>query len=203
MKIIGLCGGSGSGKGTVCDIFRESGVPSIDTDAVYRELTNTPSDCQRALAAEFGSEIITDEGTLNRRKLADIVFSGEDSPKRLARLNEIAHKYILDETRRRLALYRENGLPLAIVDAPVLFESGFDAECDAVVCVIADREIRTQRIMTRDSLSKEEAERRIDAQMSDTELVLKCDYVIHNNSDLTALRREVDKILHKLLVNNS
>ncbi len=199
MKIIGLCGGSGSGKGKVCEIFASLSVPSIDTDAVYREITSSHGDCLRALADEFGSEIITHEGSLNRRKLADIVFSGDNSESRLAMLNEISHKFILEETRRRLSVFKSIGAKAAIVDAPVLFESGFNRECDVIICVIADRERRIARIIARDNLSVSEAERRIAAQISDTQLVSKSDYVIHNNSDLSSLRGQAEGILHKIL----
>ena len=137
MKVIGLCGGSGSGKGAVSRIFAEIGIPSIDTDAVYRRMTLSDSPCMRALAAEFGKEIINSLGGLDRARLASIVFN---DPSRLKTLNKIAHSFILDETRRRLAEYSDEGFPAAVVDAPVLFESGFDKECDEIICVLADSE---------------------------------------------------------------
>lgn len=199
MKIIGLCGGSGSGKGRVCDIFRENNIPTIDTDAVYREMTSQKSSCLDALKEEFGKEIITESGSLNRVKLAEIVFSGEDSPKKREKLNQISHKFILDETRLRLEKFRNCGAVAAVVDAPVLFESGFDSECDYVVCVIAEREARIERIMKRDSLSREAAEKRISAQLSDEETISRSDFAIYNNSDLETLRREVNSVITKIL----
>ncbi len=199
MKIIGLCGGSGSGKGSACRIFSEFGIPCIDTDAVYREITSAPGECLTALQNEFGSEIITESGALNRKKLASIVFSGEDSCYRLARLNEITHKFILDETRRRLDNYRAMGAVAAIVDAPVLFESGFDRECDVLVFVAAERELRIARIMNRDGITREAAEQRINSQMSDAELISRCDYMIRNDRDLSYLKQEVKTVLKKIL----
>lgn len=201
MKVIGLCGGSGSGKGSACEIFRRLGIPSIDTDAVYREITSAPGECLTALANEFGSKIITESGALNRQRLASIVFSGEGSETRLARLNEISHKFILDETRCRLARYEQMDAVAAIVDAPVLFESGFDLECDILVCVISDRERRIERIMMRDSISRNEAEQRIASQMSDGELISRCDFVIRNDSGLVDLQDEVKSVLKKILDN--
>ena len=199
MIIIGLCGGSGSGKGSVCKIFSEFGIPCIDTDAVYREITSAPGECLTALQNEFGIEIITESGTLNRKKLASIVFSGEDSKLRLERLNEITHKYILDETKRRLDNYRTMGAAAAIVDAPVLFESGFDRECDVIVLVVAERELRITRIMSRDGITRKEAEQRINSQISDDELMLRCDYMIRNDYDLSYLKQEVKTVLKKIL----
>ena len=198
MKVIGLTGGSGSGKGAVGKILHSLGIPVIDTDAIYREMTEAPGSCLSALEAEFGDSIITESGSLNRTALAELVFSGDDSEERRARLNEIAHKYILDETRIRLNVFREQGYDLAAVDAPVLFESGFDKDCDFIVCVIADREIRIGRIMARDCISRERAEMRIDAQMADSELIGRYDYVIVNNSDLESLASTVEGMVDKL-----
>ncbi len=202
MKVIGLCGGSGSGKGSVCRIFGRLGIPSIDTDAVYHELTSAPGECINALVKEFGRDIITEEGALNRKKLASVVFSGDSSDERLRSLNQIAHKYILDETRNRLNGFRLDKAAAAIVDAPALFESGFDAECDILICVIADKEKRVERIMMRDSITREGAEARIASQISDEELISRCDYQIRNDGDLEALSKEVQAVLNKILENN-
>ena len=196
MKVIGLCGGSGSGKGTVSKIFAEIGIPSIDTDAVYREMTLSDSPCMRALAAEFGDEVVNSQGGLDRARLASIVFN---DPSRLEKLNKIAHSFILDETRRRLAAYKDEGLSAAIVDAPVLFESGFDNECDEIVCVVADRDIRTDRIMSRDRITRDAAEKRISSQMPDEILISKCDHAIYNNSDIESLREQILSLKSKLI----
>ena len=196
MNVIGLCGGSGSGKGAVSKIFLEIGIPSIDTDAVYREMTLSDSPCMRALAAEFGDEVVNCQGGLDRARLASIVFN---DPLRLEKLNKIAHSFILDETRRRLAVYGDEGYPCSIVDAPVLFESGFDNECDEIICVVADREIRTCRIMSRDRISRDAAEKRIASQMPDEMLISKCDYVIYNNSDIEVLREQILSLKSKLI----
>ena len=196
MKVIGLCGGSGSGKGMVSGIFLEIGIPSIDTDAVYREMTLSDSSCMRALRQEFGDEVVNSLGGLDRTRLGSIVFN---DPSRLKILNKIAHSFILDETRRRIAIYRDEGFPAAIVDAPVLFESGFDLECDEVICVIADKESRIKRIMSRDRITREAAEKRIASQMPDEILISKCDHVIYNNSDIESLREEIITLKNKLI----
>ncbi len=198
MKIIGLCGGSGSGKGAVCDIFRENGIPCVDTDAVYHELTGKPGKLLDALALEFGKDIITSDNRLNRRALAAIVFSGDNSQDRLNRLNAITHKHILDETRMILKRESDRGATLGVVDAPALFESGFDSECCCLVSVVADREARIERIIARDGISRLDAEKRIGSQISDGELISRTDYVIYNNSDLASLREQVEELIIKL-----
>ena len=196
MKVIGLCGGSGSGKGAVSSIFSEIGIPSIDTDAVYREMTLSDSPCMRELRGEFGDEVVNSQGGLDRARLASIVFN---DPSRLKTLNKIAHSFILDETRRRLAKYSDEGLPAAIVDAPVLFESGFDKECDEIICVLADRDVRIARIMSRDGITLDAAEKRIASQMTDEILISKCDHVIYNNSDIESLREQILSLKDKLI----
>ena len=196
MKVIGLCGGSGSGKGAVSRIFAEIGIPSIDTDAVYREMTLSDSPCMRALRREFGKEVVNSLGGLDRTRLGSIVFN---DPSRLKILNKIAHSFILDETRRRLAVYSDDGFSAAIVDAPVLFESGFDAECDEIICVLADKETRINRIMSRDGISRDAAEKRIASQMSDDELISRCDHVIYNNADIESLREGILSLKNKLI----
>ncbi len=196
MKVIGLCGGSGSGKGAVSSIFGEIGIPSIDTDAVYREMTLSDSPCMHALAQEFGDEIINDAGGLDRTVLASIVFHNRD---RLVALNKIAHSFILNETRRRLNSYRDAGLHAAIVDAPVLFESGFDSECDEIICVVADKATRIMRIVDRDGITPEAAKKRIASQMSDNDLISKCDHVIYNNRDIEALKADVISLANTIL----
>ena len=198
MRVIGLCGGSGSGKGAVCALLLELGIPSVDTDAVYHELVGGPSECLTELVGAFGAEII-ENGALCRRALADIVFTGEGKEERLALLNGITHKHILARTRRMLGEFAGRGSRAAVVDAPLLFESGFDAECDLTVAVVADRELRIARIMSRDNITRREAERRIDSQVSDAVLSGKVDRVIINDGDLESLRVSVESLVKSVL----
>ncbi len=196
MKILGLCGGSGSGKGEVSAAFFSFSVPSVDTDKVYHEMTSADSPCLRELSAAFGSEIISSDGALDRKVLRNIVFSDKE---RLGLLNEITHKHILAKTRLMLKEYEMAGAELAIVDAPLLFESGFNRECDATVCVIADREVRISRIMRRDGIERADAVRRIDSQRSDGELTALCDFCIENNGDIDTLRDKVKELISKII----
>ena len=201
MKVIGLCGGSGSGKGVVSSLFASRGIPNIDTDAVYRQLISGDGPCTKALSDEFGKEIISPDGSVNRRVLANIVFSSENSDYKLKKLNSIAHKFILDQTRKKLDEFKTLGFKAAIVDAPVLFESGFDKDCDFIISVIADAKIRVERIVVRDNIDKISAEARIAKQLSNEELISRSNYVIENNSDLQSLEKKVNEIAD-LIMNN-
>ena len=186
MKVIGLCGGSGSGKGLVCRLFIEFGIDSIDTDKIYHELTSKKSECLDELVTEFGERILSD-GVLNRPALRDIVHA----EKKFMVLNEITHKHILNRVRELIDEYEKNGSRGVIVDAPALFESGFDRECDYIICVYSKIETRIQRIMERDKISRDIAEKRVYAQVSSDWLRDNCDYVIENDSTYQELRISV------------
>ncbi len=198
MKIIGLCGGSGSGKGAVSLAFVSYGIPVIDTDAVYHELVESPSECLSELVEAFGTEIVK-EGALDRKRLAGIVFAdGADASLR-QKLNSIAHKHVLRRTLELVEGYKESGCGAVVIDAPLLFESGFDKLCEFTVAIIAKTEIRIDRIMRRDSISREDAIRRISAQIPDSELVKRVDAVIENNGTIDSLYAEIEKIKNEII----
>lgn len=195
MKIIGLCGGSGAGKGTVCSLFAEFGIKCIDTDKLYHSLISTDSECTSELIATFGNGISANPG-IDRKALRDIVFSSRDN---LELLNKITHKHILASVRTFID--ESSDLPALIIDAPLLFESGFDKECDVTVCVIADNEVRIKRITERDGISTEAARARIDSQIPNDRLIQMCDFAIENNSTVSELRTQILKLNQKLFNN--
>lgn len=197
MKILGLCGGSGSGKGSVCKYFALYGIPSIDTDAIYHKITSAPSPCVLRLCERFGEEILNEAGGLNRRALAKVVFS-DGTGQSAKELNTITHGFVLDEVRKIIASYAAKGVRAVIVDAPMLFESGFDRECHKIICVTADTNIRIARILLRDGISYEDAQRRIRAQLSDEELRARCDYNIVNEGSLEDLESQVCDIINQI-----
>ena len=164
MKIIGLCGGSGSGKGAVARIFSSFGILHIDTDRVYHEITSHPSECLDALVAEFGIEIAPD-GALDRARLREIVFSEPSSNEKLRRLNRISHKFVIAEIELLIENYKANGAKGVLIDAPLLFESGLDGRCEKVIAVTASKEVRIARIMLRDGITLDAARKRISAQL--------------------------------------
>lgn len=194
MKIIGLTGPSGSGKGWICAILKEWGIPSVDTDAVYHSLLCPPSACLDELHAGFGDSIMTADGTLDRRALAKMVFSNDQL---LSRLNVITHKYILGETEPVLKKYAAQGYPAVVVDAPALFEAGWETKCSFVIAALADRETRLQRIIKRDGLSFEAAEQRINGQPCDDFYISRAEYTVYNNGDDMSLKVELRKIMSR------
>ena len=188
MKIIGLTGGSGTGKGTVAARMRELGAGWVDADAVYRDLCAANREMLAALNAAIGG--VTDEtGALDRPKLAKIVFS---DPEKLAKLNEITIPYIRAASLD--AMQAQSSCPIVLYDAPTLFEGGVDDLCEKTIGVLADTETRVQRVMARDGISEEAARARILAQPDDGFYRARCDYIIENNGDLAALWRETDAL---------
>ena len=201
MKVIGLCGGSGSGKGTVASVFEAFGIPSIDTDAVYHDITSHPSHCLSDLTACFGEQIAVD-GRLDRKKLRDIVFSPPDSAEKLKLLNSITHKYIIEQTEIIVAAHEKNGVPGVIIDAPLLFEAGLEKRCDLVIAVTAGKDTRISRIMLRDGITFEQAELRISSQLSDERLSDLADIVIVNDGTLEELKEQTTAVYNQIFANN-
>lgn len=188
MKIIGLTGGSGTGKGTVAARMRELGAGWVDADAVYRGLCAANREMLAALNAAFGG-VLDETGALDRPKLAKIVFS---DPAKLAKLNEITIPYIRAASLD--AMQAQADRPIVLYDAPTLFEGGVDDLCEKTIGVLAGTETRVQRVMARDGISEEAARARILAQPDDGFYCARCDYIIENNGDLAALWRETDAL---------
>lgn len=205
--LVGLCGRSGSGKGYIAAMFADRGIPSVDTDKVYRDMTSpcqTLSPCMKELTERFGDGILTPENALDRGAMRALVF-WDGTPGRedicrenLAELNRITHRHILAETERIAGEYLAAGADIVLIDAPVLFESGFDARCEAVICVTAPEDVRIARIMKRDGIDREAAEKRLRSQMSAETLKEKADYVIENDADRPTLYARVDAVIAAL-----
>ena len=205
MLTIGLTGPTGAGKGAVSSLLARYGIPSIDTDAVYRELLVPPSPLLEELAATFGAEILTPSGELDRVALSAKVF-GSGQRDQLELLNSVTHPHILNEIRRRLAVYakswRDTGEPIAVmVDAPQLYESGFDRECEIICSVLAPKKTRLARIMERDGIDRTAAEARIDAQHQEEYYKSHCHILLENAGDLAALKQTAAALLADELPN--
>ena len=158
-------------------------------------MLSSDSSLSRSLTKHFGVEVGDGAGGINRRALASLVFEdGEAGKGRLDELNRITHGEILNECRRWLDRQRGAGAFAAIINAPLLFESGFYKECDLTVAILAPRDKRIARILARDGITSEEAVRRIEAQLDDAFLIENTDFQIGNDGEPEALFEEIARL---------
>ncbi len=191
--IIGLTGGTGTGKSSISKIFENHGFKVIDYDKVTREVYKKSSPCLNEITEAFGKDILNSDGSLNRRVLGEIVFSDK---KALDTLNNIVYKYILAYTDDVIKEYKDKKL---LLDAPTLFESGLDKRCDKIVGVLAKEDIRIKRVCLRDSLTPGQVKDRINSQKSDSFYRENCDYIIENNHDFCDLEKKAVSLLENLI----
>lgn len=181
MRVIAITGGIGAGKSTVAELFRELGACVVDADAISRTLTAPGGEALPALWEAFGDEVFRQDGTLDRKALATHVFREE---RELARLNAVLHPRITRQILFELNQLRAAGTEVALLDVPLLFETGMDRLADTVVCVTASEETRVRRVCARDGISPEEALRRIRHQNPMERTEAQSDYVIVNDGAL-------------------
>ena len=191
-KIIGLTGGIGSGKTTVANYFKSFGIPLYIADDEARKIMKS-ADIIEAIKNSFGDAIFENE-ILNRDKLAKIVFN---NPKKLEKLNNIVHPAVKNHFEQWLM--QNQSAPYVIYEAAILFESGRYKDCDLIVTVVAPMESRIERVIKRDNSTRELVLKRINAQWTDEERILKSDFIIENISSETT-KLEVDRILKILKI---
>ncbi len=184
--IIGLTGGIGAGKSTVASMLAELGAIVVDTDVIAREVVEPPSPVLDAISTEFGPAVIGPGGRLLREALGRIVFADAGKRERLSRLT---HPAIRKRTLEAISKHPPSATVVVVV--PLLFESGFERNCDAVIAVVADSSIRRERVAARDRLSTDAVDARLRAQLPDDEYERRATIAVHNNGDLDALRRAV------------
>lgn len=190
--VFGITGGSGAGKSSVSEIFRQNGVYVIDADKTARAVVEPGTDGLKELCEYFGEKILDENGSLKRRELADIVFRDK---KKLGILNSITHKYIYREIKSELELKKPK---IAAIDAAVLIGSEIEEICAFIISVIADENIRRRRIMERDAISEQSAQNRINAQPPSRFYISHSKYIIHNNGTQKELEKETLDVLGKI-----
>ncbi len=191
MKVVGLTGGIGSGKSTVSAMLEKMGGRIIDADKLAREVVEPGNPAWKDIMREFGEGVLNHDSTINREALAELVFRDE---KKRRRLNQITHPRIGERMIELIDRFREQGAPVAIIDAALLIESPATRWIKPVIVVAAGDELKIERIMKRDGAAREEVEKRIRSQMPDREKRKHADYVIENSGDLAGLEEQVRKV---------
>jgi len=196
MLKVGLTGSIAVGKSFVLGVLKELGCHVLDADEVAREVVKPGTAGLRAVVEAFGDEILRADGTLDRSKLGSIVFTDENKRRQI---NSILHPFIItaqDEELRRLE--REDPQGIAVVDAALMIESGAYKRFDKLIVVHCDPEIQLQRLMKRDKLSREDAERRINSQMPQEEKKRYADFLIDTSGPFESTRQQVELAFHEL-----
>ncbi|MBR6632850.1 MAG: dephospho-CoA kinase [Clostridia bacterium] len=188
MTVLGLCGQSGAGKTTALETLVSLGAVVCDCDVVSRLVMSRGTDCTAEVVESFGNEILRDDGEIDRKALGKIVFFDRE---KLERLTEITHRYIKAEVRERIRKAEAEGEGLFVVDAPLLFESGLDKDCHVTLAIVSDREKRLERIMARDGIDRELAEKRLASQIDEDELYRLSDEVIVNDGTVEELAKAI------------
>lgn len=195
MKIIGLTGGIASGKSTVSDYLKSKNIPIIDCDKESRKVLDKGENGYLKTVEAFGKEILTQNGEIDRKKLASIVFNDKEQIKKL---NAIIHPEVIDITLKRIDKYRKNGEDTVIVDAPLLIEAGMNKICDEVWVVYTSPEVQLKRAMERDNATRAQVEERIKNQSSSDEKKKLADRLIQNDGTLKELYEKIDDILNSV-----
>ena len=180
MKVIGITGNSGSGKTTASKILEEKlSAYVIDADKVVRDMSQPGTEYFNAIKRVFGDSFFTEDGNINRKKLADEIYNQKDS---LHRLNAITFKYVKEEIENLISVNKSEN-EYVVIDVPLLFEAGLEKSCDVVIAMVADDEKKIERIMERDGIDYETAKKRLDIQPNDEMYLEKADFIIDNSND--------------------
>ena len=194
MKKIGITGGIGSGKSTVCEVFRLLGVPVFHADIEAKNLQNNNLNIKYRIKELFGEDVYTPDGILDRKKMAGIIFNDQ---KFLEAINGIIHPGVRKCFQKWCVNYQK--LPYVLYEAAILFESGFASDFDRNILVIADERLRIERVIKRDQITEENIKERIKNQMPDIEKLNKADFFIENNNQSLIIPQilKLDKLIRE------
>jgi dephospho-CoA kinase len=186
--IIGLTGGIATGKSTAAKYLEQKGAEIIDADKIAHQVSRKGEKGWQKVVSEFGEEILKEDNEFDRAKLAKIVFSNSVKRKKL---ESLLHPIIIKKMKEKANKYLNQNKTVVLM-APLLFEAGIDKFCDQVWLIAASQEEQIKRIIKRDGITKEEAIKRIESQMSQAEKKEKSDIVITNNDSKEKLKKKID-----------
>lgn len=191
--VIGITGSSGAGKSTVCEILESKyGFKIINADKIAKRLSQKGTEYLADIVKQFGTEILLEDGELDRSKLAEIIYNNQEKREKL---NEITFKYIREEIQKEIKSVKEVNDSMQIaIDAPLLFEAKLEEFCNFVIAIISEnRELQIKRIIQRDLVKREQAVARLNAQKPNEYYISKSKYVIINNGLLEEIEKQVEE----------
>jgi len=196
MKVIGLTGGIGSGKSTVSRLLADLGAVVLDADKVGHQAYQPGTETWKELVAAFGEEIVSPDGTIDRKKLGAIVFG---DPESLARLNRIVHPRMFDMMKAQIEEHRRQSVSVVVLEAAILLEAGWTPLVDEVWVTVASEPTVVRRAIERTGLPEEQIRARIRSQLSNEEREKAASVVISNDGDLEELRAKVAELWEQLV----
>ena len=194
--VIGLTGGIASGKSTVAAMLRELGAPIVDADMLAREVVEPGTPALAEIAARFGSDMVDDEGRLDRKRLGERVFS---DPAARAALNAITHPRIAEASRARMGELSAGGEAVVLYEAALLVENQIHRGLDGLIVVAAPEEVQIERVCRRDQIDPDAARARLTAQLPLAAKIAAADWVIENGGSLDQTRGQVERVWREIL----
>jgi len=195
-RVIGLTGSIATGKSTVAKLFKNKKTPIVDSDVISREIVHQNQSAYHQIVHQFGVGILQKDQSINRKKLASLIFS---DPRKRHELNQIVHPIIIEEIIKERDQFIVEKEPLIVLDIPLLYELDLVHLVDEVVVVYTSYKNQLSRLMKREELDKLEAKKRIEAQMDIEEKRKLADYVINNNDSLEKTEEQFEQLLIQLL----
>lgn len=186
--VIGITGSSGAGKSTICEILEiKYNVKVLNADKIARRLSKKGTNYTNDIVERFGNDILDEDGELKRGRLAEIIYNDAEKRKEL---NNCTFKYIREEIEKEI----KDDDTIYIIDAPLLFECELDKICDKTIGVISKKELQLDRIVARDNIDYESAEKRLQAQEENEFYIQRCDRIIENNNDFAHIAQKVEEL---------
>ncbi|MGV2622370.1 UNVERIFIED_CONTAM: dephospho-CoA kinase [Halobacillus marinus] len=192
--VIGLTGSIASGKSTISAMFKELGIPVVDADVISRKVVEPGEAAYTRIVEAFGSDILLEDRTIDRKKLGGVVFSNEEKRKEL---NGIVHPEVRKEMVRQRECYKEEGHRAVVLDIPLLFESKLTVYVEKTLVVYVEEETQLRRLMERDQSTSEDAEARIASQIPVKKKAALADAVIDNNGSVEQSFDQLKDILQR------
>ncbi|MGI5891849.1 MAG: dephospho-CoA kinase [Bacillota bacterium] len=188
MVVIGLVGNIGSGKSLAAKYLEEKGAAIIDADKIARDIVMPHKPAWQKIVSAFGQAYLLPDKNINRRMLAEKIFSDQKSRELL---NSITHPYLYEEAQKKILAWQKKGVSVIVLEAAILLESEFTDLVDEIWLVVAGKELLLSRLKNRDNLSQQEIEKRLSSQMLPQEQMKLADKIIYNEQSVNDLRQKI------------